>query len=319
MTPSPADAVSLGDIASRHPDASRLDSASPRRGGTLLITGRIGQLATALARAAPDRVRLAGRPGLDFDRPETIEALFAGAPPATLVNAAAWTAVDAAEAEPAAAARANAEAPAHLARLCAQHGTRLIHISTDYVFDGAKGAPYVEDDAPNPTGVYGATKLAGEIAVRAACPDAVILRTSWVYAEAGRNFVRTMLAAARQRPELRVVADQRGCPTNADDLARAILAVAAQPGSGTFHAAGTGAATWHSFAQAIFAAAAPLGWPIPVVHAITTAEYPTPARRPADSRLDCTRLYDTFGVRLPDWQSSLPRAVAAICAEMLAA
>ena len=296
-----------------------LDGERPALDGLILVTGRTGQLATALARAAPGRVRLAGRPALDFDRPETIEALFAGDPPATLVNAAAWTAVDAAEAEPASAARANAEAPAHLARLCAQHGTRLIHISTDYVFDGAKGAPYAEDDAPNPTGVYGATKLAGEIAVRAACPDAVILRTSWVYAEGGRNFVRTMLAAGRTRPELRVVADQCGCPTNADDLARAVLAVAARSGSGTFHTAGTGSITWHGFAEAIFAAAAPLGWPTPAVHAITTADYPTPARRPADSRLDCTRLAQTFGVRLPDWQTSLPRAVAAICAEMVAA
>jgi dTDP-4-dehydrorhamnose reductase len=128
-----------------------------------------------------------------------------------------------------------------------------------------------------------------------------------------------MLAAGRTRPELRVVADQCGCPTNADDLALAVLAVAARPGSGMFHAAGTGSTTWHGFAQAIFAAAATLGWPVPVVHAITTADYPTPARRPADSRLDCSRLLDTFGVRLPDWRESLPRAVAAICAGMVAA
>ncbi len=280
----------------------------------ILVTGGTGQLATALARAAPDRVRVVGRPVLDFDRPETIDALFA-APPATLVNAAAWTAVDAAESEPEAAKRANTDAPARLATLCAQYGTRLIHISTDYVFDGAKGAPYVEDDAPNPTGVYGATKLAGESAVRAACPDAVILRTSWVYAENGRNFVRTMLNAARQRPELRVVADQRGCPTNADDLAQAILAIAAQPGAGgTYHAAGTGEVTWHGFAQAIFKAASAHGWPAPVLHAITTADYPTPARRPADSRLDCGRLASDLRVRLPDWRPSLHRAVGAICA-----
>ena len=280
----------------------------------ILVTGGTGQLASALGRAAADRVRVIGRPALDFDRPETIEALFAGAPPETIVNAAAWTAVDAAEAEPEAARRANAAAPARLAALCARHGTRLIHISTDYVFDGAKGAPYVEDDAPRPTGVYGATKLEGETAVRAACPEAVILRTSWVYAESGRNFVRTMLNAARQRPALRVVADQRGCPSNADDLAQAILAVAARPQAGTYHMAGTGDVTWHGFAEAIFAAAAAFGWPVPTVQAITTAEYPTPARRPADSRLDCARLHETFGVRLPAWQPSLRRAVGAICA-----
>ncbi len=292
----------------------------PILGPAILVTGGTGQLATALARAAPEHVRIAGRPALDFDRPETIDALFDGPPPVTIVNAAAWTAVDAAESAADAARRANADAPARLAALCRRHGTRLIHISTDYVFDGAKGMPYVEDDAPHPTGVYGATKLAGEIAVRAALPDAIILRTSWVYAEGGRNFVRTMLNAARMRPELRVVADQRGCPTNADDLARAILAVAVQARrGGIFHAAGTGAVTWHGFAQAIFAAAAPYGWPVPMLHAITTAEYPTPARRPADSRLDCSRLAETFGVRLPDWRPSLDRAVAAICAATVGA
>ncbi len=286
----------------------------------ILVTGGTGQLARALGRASPDRVRVVGRPALDFDRPESIDALFAGSPPQMIVNAAAWTAVDAAESEPEAARRANADAPARLAALCARHRTRLIHISTDYVFDGAKGAPYVEDDTPRPTGVYGQTKLAGEMAVRAACPDAIILRTSWVYAENGRNFVRTMLDAARARPELRVVADQRGCPTNADDLAHAILAVAAQPGvGGTYHAAGAGEVTWHGFAQAIFEAAGRHGWPVPVLHAITTAEYPTPARRPADSRLDCGRLAQTFGVRLPDWRPSLRRAVDAICAAAVAA
>ena len=290
---------------------------------TILVTGGTGQLATALGRAAPDRVRVVGRPMLDFDRPGSIDALFAGGAPAVLVNAAAWTAVDAAETEPDAARRANADAPARLAELCRRHATRLIHISTDYVFDGDKGAPYTEQDATNPTGVYGATKLAGEMAVHAAAPDAAILRTAWVYAEGGRNFVRTMLNAARKAPHLRVVADQRGNPTNADDLAEAVLAVAARlqegaPG-GLYHAAGSGEATWHGFAEAIFAEAALFDWPIPTVEPIATAEWPTPARRPADSRLDCTRLNDIYGVRLPDWRPSLHRAVAAICTTMAAA
>ena len=194
----------------------------------ILVTGGQGQLARALADAAPDRVRVVGRPQFDFDKQETVAALFE-APPRVLVNAAAWTAVDAAEKEPEAARRANAEGPGLLAELCRRHGTRLIHISTDYVFDGAKGAPYVEGDATNPTGVYGATKLAGELAVLAALPEAVILRTAWVYATAGKNFVLTMLNAARRMPALRVVADQRGCPTNADDLAAAVLGVVDAP------------------------------------------------------------------------------------------
>ena len=289
----------------------------------MLVTGGSGQLATALGRAAkahPDwaDVRVVGRPLMDFDRPETLDALFTD-PPRLLVNAAAWTAVDAAETQADAARRANTDGPAHLAALCQRHGTKLIHISTDYVFDGAKGAPYVEDDPTHPTGVYGATKLAGERAVRDACPNAVILRTAWVYAETGRNFVRTMLNAARKTSTLRVVADQRGNPTNADDLALAVLAIAASLRAGgqggIFHAAGTGYVTWHGFAEAIFQAARPLGWPCPDVQAITTAEWPTPARRPADSRLDCTRLAETFGIRLPPWQPSLTRAVHALCTE----
>ncbi len=285
---------------------------------TFLVTGGSGQLATALAKAAPARVRIVGRPAFDFDRPGTLATLFRDAPPTLVVNAAAWTAVDLAESQPDAARRANETGPAHLASLCARHGTRLIHISTDYVFDGEKGAPYVETDPVNPTGVYGATKLAGERAVRAALPGAVILRTAWVYAEGGRNFVRTMLNAATRMDRLRVVADQRGCPTNADDLAQTVLTVAdvmlgGAPAGGIYHAAGAGETTWHGLATAIFEEAARHGWKIPAVEAIATADWPTPARRPADSRLDCTRLADTFGVRLPPWQPSLRRAVAAIC------
>jgi dTDP-4-dehydrorhamnose reductase len=195
----------------------------------------------------------------------------------------------------------------------------LIHISTDYVFDGSKDAPYTEDDATGPTGVYGASKLAGEQAVLESGAHAAILRTAWVYNATGKNFVRTMLNVAQKTNTLRVVADQHGCPTNAGDLADAILAVADRMSAGwdpsyagVFHAAGTGSTSWHGFAQAIFAEAARHGRPEPTVTGITTAEYPTPAKRPANSRLDCSKLARVFGVRLPDWQPSLARTVEII-------
>ena len=294
---------------------------------TLLVTGGGGQLAQALRRAPLPRggdarkIVVVGRPALDFNRPETIAAALAAHAPSLVINAAAWTAVDLAESEAEGAARANRDGPAAIARTCAELGCGLIHVSTDYVYDGSKGAPYVETDAPHPTGVYGATKLAGEALVHEALPSAVILRTSWVYAEAGKNFVLTMLNLGRRMPELRVVADQQGCPTNADDLAAGVLGVAAAmldtPDArfgGVYHAAGTGAVSWHGFAEAIFDEAVKHGRARPKITAIATADWPTPARRPADSRLDCSRLTDVFGVRLPRWQPSLQRAVAAICA-----
>ncbi len=289
----------------------------------VLVTGGTGQLATALAAARPAGVHVVGRPDFDLDRPDTIREVLNACRPALVVNAAAWTAVDAAEASADAADRANHLGPALLAQHCAMLGIPLVHISTDYVFDGMKHAPYVETDPTNPTGVYGATKLAGEQAVLAANPQAVILRTSWVYARSGKNFVLTMLDAGRRLQQLRVVADQVGCPTNADDLACAVLAVCDRLLSlrgadhrlgGVYHAAGTGETSWHGFAVAIFEAARPHGWPQPHVHAIATADWPTPARRPPDSRLECGRLNDVFGVRLPHWRASLNEAVAAICA-----
>lgn len=285
--------------------------------GPILLTGGSGQLATALARlggALP--LCHVGRPDFDFDRPDSIEASFHAAAPALVINAAAWTAVDAAEADPEGAARANRDGPAALARLCAASGIPLIHLSTDYVFDGLKGAPYTESDAVAPTGVYGSSKLEGEHAVLAASPRAVVLRTSWVYAASGKNFVRTMLAAAERHRVLRVVADQRGCPTAADDLADAILRmVSVLEGGwrdrfgGVFHAAGSGWTTWHGLAEATFAAAARHGRMPPRVEPIATADWPTPARRPPDSRLDCSRLGHVFGIRLPAWQDGLARTI----------
>jgi dTDP-4-dehydrorhamnose reductase len=288
----------------------------------LLVTGGAGQLASALAAIAlPAGVELVrvGRPQFDFDSFPTIENVLSEVRPTLVVNAAAYTAVDAAETDEAAALRANRDGPARLAELCADHAVKLIHVSTDYVFDGNKGAPYVETDPTSPTGVYGVSKLAGEALVLAALPQAVVLRTAWVYSHTGKNFVKTMLNLARKTDRLRVVADQIGCPTNAADLAAAVLAIAGQmaagmPAGGIYHAAGTGWTSWHGLACAAFAAAAPHGLEIPAVAAITTADYPTPARRPADSRLDCSKLAQTFGVRLPPWQESLGPTVAALCA-----
>jgi dTDP-4-dehydrorhamnose reductase len=282
---------------------------------TILVTGGSGQLASELAAARP--LLRVGRPQFDFDRPETLADLLREAAPSLIVNAAAYTAVDRAETDADAATRANRDGPALLAEYCAPAGIPLIHVSTDYVFDGLKGAPYVETDPTNPTGIYGATKLAGEQAVLAACPRAVVLRTSWVYAAAGKNFVLTMLRLGAERDRLRVVADQVGCPTAASDLAAAILGIADRIGdggwrdeyAGVFHAAGAGSTSWHGLANATFEAAARHGARQPAVEAITTAEYPTPARRPPDSRLDCNKLACVFDLRLPPWRGSLERVV----------
>ncbi len=286
----------------------------------ILVTGGTGQLATALAHGA--NVRLVGRPDFDFDRSETIEAVFHAAAPSLVVNAAAYTAVDAAETNAEAAYRSNRDGPGILGRLCAEANIPLIHVSTDYVFDGAKPDPYVETDPVAPQGVYGASKLAGEEAVTASGAKAIILRTAWVYAATGKNFVRTMLAVGKTRDRLTVVADQFGCPTTAEDLADAIQTIVArldrtgwQPGyRGIFHAAGTGATTWHGLAVATFQEAARHGAKQPEVVPIATADWPTPAKRPANSRLDCTKLHDVFGVRLPPWRQSLTRTIDTIFA-----
>lgn len=283
----------------------------------LLVTGGSGQVARAIAARAPEAV-VVGRPEFDFDRLETIAACFHRARPELVVNAAAYTAVDLAEDEEDAANRANSDGPGELALLCAAAGIPLVHISTDYVFDGAKMGPYAETDATAPQGAYGRSKLNGEHAVLYACPRAIILRTAWVYAARGRNFVLTMLNAARRLPELRVVADQVGCPTSADDLAAVILAIAARierdgwrdEFAGVFHAAGSGETSWHGFAAAIFELAAPYGVPVPKVLPIATADWPTKAKRPANSRLDCSRLERVFGLRLPHWRESLACVVA---------
>jgi dTDP-4-dehydrorhamnose reductase len=286
----------------------------------ILITGASGQLGTELVKLCTARgiaFKAVARPEFDFEKPDTIGACFATARPDIVINAAAYTAVDKAETDQDAAKAGNHTGPLALAKLCARTGIPFIHVSTDYVFDGNKGAPYVETDRPSPTGVYGATKRAGEETILMLNAQTVILRTSWVYAGHGKNFARTMLTYGRKNPVMRVVADQRGTPTAARDLAAAILAIVDkinetgwQPKyQGIFHATGAGETTWHGFATAIFEEAAKLGYKAPEVAAIATADWPTPTRRPPDSRLDCTKLAQTFGVRLPDWRETLPGVV----------
>jgi len=286
----------------------------------ILVTGKGGQLATGLAESLPAQgfdALLVGQPEFEFDEPATVEAAFAALRPDAVVNCAAWTAVDAAEDEEPAAFRANALGPALLGRLTAEAGILLVQVSTDYVYDGTKPSPYAETDAPNPISAYGRTKLAGEWAARAANPRTIVLRTAWVYSPVGKNFVKTMLAVGATRPELRVVADQVGNPTSALDLADAIAMVLrrlretgwrAEYG-GVFHATAPDSVSWHGFAEAIFAEASALGGPSPLVHPITTADYPTRAVRPANSRLEVDRLAGSFGVRLPRWRVGLGRVL----------
>jgi dTDP-4-dehydrorhamnose reductase len=260
-----------------------------------------------------------GSAELDLREPEQVVARLREHAPQLVLNAAAYTAVDAAEKDEAAAAQVNAHAPQVLARECARTGALLVHYSTDYVFDGEKREPYREDDPPAPVSAYGRTKLAGEQAIRASgCPH-LILRTSWVYAARGRNFVLTMLRLARERPELRVVADQVGSPTWAGSIARATWDLVGKKGqmifSGTYNVTNAGQVSWHGFAQAIVARGAELGLcPAVPVRAITSAEYPTPARRPGYSVLAGDRLAADFGIRLPDWQAALAQCMAEIAA-----
>lgn len=283
----------------------------------LAVTGTSGQLARALAERAPllgHEVVLLGRPALDLAEADegAIAAALAASGADAVCNAAAYTAVDKAESEPDLAHAINAGGAGKVAGAAARLGLPLVHVSTDYVFAGDKAAPYREDDPTGPTGAYGASKLAGELAVLASGADAAILRTAWVCSPFGANFVKTMLRLAQTRDEIAVVADQHGNPTSALDLADAVLGVAsnllARPDPslrGVFHAAGGGDATWASLAGAIFAASATAGGPRARVRPITSAEYPTPARRPANSRLDCGRLAAVHQIRLPDWGGSI--------------
>jgi dTDP-4-dehydrorhamnose reductase len=282
----------------------------------ILIFGERGQVASALAHACTARhdiVRCVGRGSADIGDRAAVAAAVSGFSPDLIVNAAAYTAVDKAEDEESEALRVNRDGAAHVAAAACVARIPLIHISTDYVFDGAKSSPYVETDAPNPVSAYGRSKLAGERAVAAALPDHITLRTSWVCGPDGSNFLKTMLRLAGQRPEIGVVDDQCGAPTFAADLAQAIVTIGETlsstpdrtPLAGVYHATGSGETTWCGFARAIMTGAEARGLPFCRVKAIATSDYPTRARRPANSRLDCGKLARTFGVRLPDWQAAL--------------
>ncbi|MBS0319820.1 MAG: dTDP-4-dehydrorhamnose reductase [Proteobacteria bacterium] len=283
----------------------------------ILVTGADGQLGYELARGLAGRgdVVATSRRELDVADPDAIVATMRDVAPALVVNAAAYTAVDRAEAEPALAAAINARAPGVLAEEARRAGAVLIHYSTDYVFDGLAHAPYTEQDATNPLGVYGATKLAGERAIAAADADALVFRTSWVYATRGRNFLLTMQKLARERDELRVVADQRGVPNWSRTLARATATLVARglphlrERRGLYHLSSTGETTWHAFATAIVDAM-PEPARRPRVVPITTAEYPTPARRPPMSVLSAARFGRTFGFMLPPWRDALREALS---------
>jgi len=288
----------------------------------ILVIGRNGQVARSLLEAATSRPHLevvaVGRPEVDLNTSATLAAAVRRHAPDTVINTAAYTAVDAAENDVETAFNHNARAPEALAQACARAHVPLVHLSTDYVFDGTAGRPYCEDDVTTPLGVYGRSKAAGEAAVTAALDRYLIVRTAWVYSPFGRNFIKTMLRLGHEHGPLKVVADQRGCPTYAPHLADFLLLAAsraisaAPPVWGIYHAVGGGETTWHGFAEAIFEAAAAAGGPRPCVEAIATADYSTPAPRPADSRLNTTKIEATFAATLPPWRSGVTAAVTAL-------
>ncbi len=281
----------------------------------LLVFGSTGQVALELRRATAALgipADFAGRDRADLTDPAACAALVAATDAGAVINAAAYTAVDAAEGDRAAAMIVNGDAPGAMARAAALRGLPFLHISTDYVFDGSGTRPWREDDTTAPLGAYGATKLEGERQVAAAGGPHVILRTAWVFSAHGRNFVRTMLRLGADRDTLSVVDDQRGGPTPAADIASALLTIAAAFGdgrgaSGIFHFAGSPVCAWADFAEAIFARAALQKRP--AVQRIATADFPTPARRPANSALDCSRIARIYGIARPDWTNGLDRVI----------
>lgn len=279
----------------------------------ILVIGRHGQLARSLAERGGEEVLLAGRPALDLATPKSAHDAIVAARPDLVVNAAAFTAVDLAETQEELAMRINAAAAGEVATAANDVGVPVIHISTDYVFDGRATAPYIETAATSPLGAYGRTKLAGEDAVRAANPHHLILRTSWLFSPFGKNFVRTMVELGGTRESLNVVGDQFGNPTSALDLADAILTVARRWASGnrtglgqTCHVAGSGIASWFDLAAAVQQEAGTGTTVTP----IATADWPTPAARPAYSALDSGKFARDFGHVMPDWRASLGPIVA---------
>jgi dTDP-4-dehydrorhamnose reductase len=289
----------------------------------ILITGSFGQVVRSMLERSGgqgNEVVPVGRPQLDLaGGPSDIVAAITSAKPDAIVSAAAYTSVDQAESEPDLAYAVNARGPVAVAQAARVLDVPLVHLSTDYVFDGSSSRPYVEQDATGPTTVYGASKLAGEEGVLGTHDNSAVLRTAWVYSPFGSNFVKTMLRLAESRDEVRVVADQIGNPTSALDIADAVLAVIANLNErkdaeyrGLFHMTGSGHATWAELATAVFERSAEHQGPTATVTPIASADYPTAARRPANSRLDCSKLESVHGLRLPEWQASLGEVVRSI-------
>ncbi|MEJ2229019.1 MAG: dTDP-4-dehydrorhamnose reductase [Alphaproteobacteria bacterium] len=287
----------------------------------IAVIGKSGQLARCLAETAPTEMEVAyfGRAEMDIAQPETNFAALTAYRPDLLINASAYTAVDKAESDREAAFALNEHGPARLAKFASELGIPLIHVSTDYVFDGAASRPYTEDDPTAPLNVYGESKLAGEQAVVRICPRHIIIRTSWLYSAYGHNFVKTMLRLGSEKDVLRIVADQRGRPTSTHELARVIWiivqAIHDAPHSvpwGLYHYADAGEASWADFAEAIFAASKPQLPNVPKIERITTAEFPTPAPRPLHSVLDSTKIERAFNIQAQPWTESLKEILARI-------
>ena len=297
--------------------------------GTILLTGIHGQVGHSLQQplSGLGKVVALDRQQLDLTDADAIRRVIRDIRPDLIVNPAAYTAVDRAETEPELAFAINAVAPGIMAEEAGRLGATLVHYSTDYVYDGREPTAYVETDATNPLSVYGKSKLAGEEAIRAIGLPHLILRTSWVYGPYGKNFMKTMIRIATERDALRVVADQFGAPTSSLSIAEAsatVLSHWTEDLSGTYHLTNGGSTSWHGFAQAILenyeAMQQERGWPAlkvkaEAIIAITTADYPTPAVRPANSRLDCSRLKQAFGLDLPDWQAALGDVMQELKAE----
>jgi dTDP-4-dehydrorhamnose reductase len=289
----------------------------------VLVFGAGGQIGREICRAAwPPRCAVLplDENAVDITKSAAVAAMLARETPDLAINLAAYTAVDRAESEPEAAWAVNCAGASHVAAACDESATPLIHLSTDYVFDGRKTEAYLEDDAVGPLNVYGRSKEAGERAVRAALARHVIFRTAWVFGAYGANFVKTMLRLAAERPVLKVVADQRGCPTAAADIAAALIVIAkhierGETKWGTYHFAGARAISWHGFAEAIFDVAASQLTARPQLEAITTDQYPTPARRPMNSVLDCRKIEAVFGIHPSPWWERLASVIGEVLGE----
>jgi len=288
----------------------------------IAVTGTQGQVAQSLAALGTTlgvEILRIGRPALDLANVDTIYPALLALRPDAIISAAAHTEVDRAESEPDLAFAINGSGAGAVAEAAARLGVPILHLSTDYVFDGTKPSAYLETDVPAPRSVYGASKLEGERLVATATANHAIFRTAWVYSPHGRNFVKTMLRLGETRDTLSVVADQQGCPTSAADIARALITAARQMLAdpdpryrGLFHLAGAGQASWAEFAAHIFKAAECFGRAPVAVLPIETRDYPTPARRPANSRLNSDKLAAIYGITLPDWQASTDQVLATI-------